>query len=509
MKMKYLKRIFISFLLLAVIGLGVIMWVNGQLKRAHGAYTGLVNTKNLLEPTPHLIIKNVNILSQDSKEFIANQNVTLKDGIITSIHKDRVDSNSNIKIVDGTNKYLIPGLVDSHVHLKESKNDLLLYLANGVTHIREMSGSTEHLKWKRSIEQGELGPRIYVASEKVNSKSGISGIFNSWTRRRINYASEEDAIKKIQWLHKEGFEAVKIGSFVNSEMHNYTVREAKKYDIPVIGHIPYSIGLDSIYKSGQCEFAHIEEITKQLIRQFGRITTDNKDEFIQYILENCDAVSSRLRENNIAVSTTVWLMESFIGQKFNLDTYIKEVELEYANPGLIEGTKLGRGWLPGNNSYAEVDEIMNDEKLLANSKSFWTTYIQAIHIMLKSLVKNDVLIMAGTDANVPIAIPGFSLHDELESLSKVGMTNSQVLYSATVAPGIWMKTKTGIIKEGYCADLVLLSNNPLENIKNTKSIEIVFSGKYQIKKKDIDQILQEVVHKNNDSRSIDITSYIN
>ena len=219
--MKYLKRIFISFLLLAVIGLGVIMWVNGQLKRAHGAYTGLVNTKNLLEPTPHLIIKNVNILSQDSKEFIANQNVTLKDGIITSIHKDRVDSNSNIKIVDGTNKYLIPGLVDSHVHLKESKNDLLLYLANGVTHIREMSGSTEHLKWKRSIEQGELGPRIYVASEKVNSKSGISGIFNSWTRRRINYASEEDAIKKIQWLHKEGFEAVKIGSFVNSEMHNY------------------------------------------------------------------------------------------------------------------------------------------------------------------------------------------------------------------------------------------------------------------------------------------------
>ena len=105
---------------------------------------------------------------------------------------------------------------------------------------------------------------------------------------------------------------------------------------------------------------------------------------------------------------------------------------------------------------------MNDEELRANSKIFWNAYVEAIHIMTKSLVENEVLIMAGTDANVPVAIAGFSLHDELESLSKIGLSNSQVLYTATVAPSIWMNTNTGMIKEGLDADLILLSKNPLE-----------------------------------------------
>lgn len=277
--MKYIKLINIVFLILVAIGLVSIIWVNSQLKRAQGGYTTLVETGSLSKVNSDFIIKNVNILSPDTKEFIANQNVWIENGIIKAINQDST-INSSISIIDRTNNFLIPGLVDSHVHLKQSKNDLLLYLANGVTYVREMSGNTEHLKWKREVEQGGLGPRIFVASEKVNSKKGISGLFNSWTRKKINFATEKKAINKIQWLHKEGFDAVKIGSFVNSDMHHLALREANKYNMPVVGHIPHSVGLDSIYNSGQCELAHVEEITKQLITQFSRISADNKSEFI-------------------------------------------------------------------------------------------------------------------------------------------------------------------------------------------------------------------------------------
>ncbi|MBL0134796.1 MAG: amidohydrolase family protein [Chitinophagaceae bacterium] len=127
--------------------------------------------------------------------------------------------------------------------------------------------------------------------------------------------------------------------------------------------------------------------------------------------------------------------------------------------------------------------------------------------MTKALVDNKVTIMAGTDANVATVVPGFSIHDELQSLSKSGMTNSQTLYSATVEPSNWMKRNTGKVKVGYNSDLVLLSENPLENIKNTKTIEYVFFNKYMIDKTQIATILKSIADANNENRSIKIDEY--
>lgn len=128
--------------------------------------------------------------------------------------------------------------------------------------------------------------------------------------------------------------------------------------------------------------------------------------------------------------------------------------------------------------------------------------------MTKALVNNKVPIMAGTDANVATMVPGFSIHNELESLSKSGMTNSQVLYSATVAPRSWMKSNTGKIKVGYNSDLVLLAKNPLEDIKNTKTIEYVFFDKYRIDKTHISTIFKAVEDANNKNRNIAIDQYL-
>jgi imidazolonepropionase-like amidohydrolase len=128
--------------------------------------------------------------------------------------------------------------------------------------------------------------------------------------------------------------------------------------------------------------------------------------------------------------------------------------------------------------------------------------------MTKALVDNKVTIMAGTDANVATVVPGFSLHDELQSLSKSGMTNSQALYSATVEPTNWMKRNSGKIKVGYNSDLVLLSKNPLEDMKNTKTIEYVFFDKNMIDKVQIATILKAIEEANNENRSINIDEYI-
>jgi len=500
-------KLFKLFIVLILVGFVVILWVNQQLKKSSGSFTDLIDVHYQVKSFPKIVIQDVNILSEDCTHFLAHQNVVLEDGLIKSIHNDSL-LDDGYTVVDGQNKYLIPGLVDSHVHLRDSKNDLFLYLANGVTFIREMSGNAEHLKWKKEIADGALGPRMYVASEKIHSKSGFTALFDSWTRNRINFSTQKAAVQKIKQLHKMGFDAVKISTFLNKEMHKATIAEAKKYNIPVIGHIPLSIGLDSIYNSGQCELAHVEEITKDLIRQFGRITALNANEFLIDLEEQSDKISKKLREENIAVTTTIWLMESLPEQKFNLEAFIKNINLEYVNPGIIEGTRLSKGWLPGYNSYEEPEELLMNADSRKNAEVFWETYVKAIHIMTKALAKNDIFIMAGTDANVPVTVPGFSLHDELTSLSKSGMTNSQVLFSATTAPGIWMASNTGKIKEGYAADLVLLLKNPLDNIENTTTIESVFCKTFWLTAENKNSILNKIVNINEENRNIDITSLV-
>lgn len=410
-------------------------------------------------------------------------------------------------IIEGTNKYLIPGLIDSHVHLKESENDLFLCLANGVTSIREMAGRPITLEWRKSIQKNGLGPRMFIASPPIFSESGFMGYYYGWTRQSINYSNENDAENEIKKIKEQGYDAIKMYGFVNPEMFKTTIKIVKRYNIPVIGHIPL-VDLETFYQSGQKEIAHVEEITVKTIDDFGKSISKNPEEFLAYLKIRSVQIAKKLKENNICVTSTISLVESFPKQRFDLKNELKKIELKYANPKIIEGTPIYKlGWLPSKNGYEYDGEDNPDARKL--SAIFWNTYVEAIHVMTKALVDNRVMIMAGTDANVSTMVSGFSLHNELQSLSKSGMTNSQVIYSATVEPSNWMKRNTGKIKAGYNSDLVLLSKNPLEDIKNTKTIENVFFGKFMINKNKITRILKAVENANNENRSIKINEYIN
>lgn len=505
MKKRWVRRILYSIMTLLGIIICAFIWADNELNKVMGKSTKAIDISSIIKPSKILQIRNVNVLSEDCSHFIKNQNVLIKDGLILQLGEHQA-VNKDTDLIDGTGQYLIPGLVDSHVHLKESKNDLFLYLANGVTYIREMAGQPVALEWRKSIQKSGLGPRLFIASPPIFSESGLTGYYYSWTRKSINYSNKKDAQKAIKKIREQGYDAIKMYGFVNPEMVKTTNEIAKENNLPVVGHVPL-VNLETFYQSGQKEVAHIEELTIKTIDEFGKPISKNSKEYLTFLKVRSNQIAKKLKENNISVTSTVALCESFVGQRFNLKPKLKEVELKYVNPKIIEGTPLYKmGWLPGKNGY-EYDgkDELNARK---SSLTFWKTYVEAIHIMTKALVDHQVPIMAGTDANVPASVPGFSLHNELESLSKSGMTNSQAIYSATVAPANWMKTKTGKIKVGYHSDLVLLRKNPLENIKNTKTIEYVFFNKYVINKNQIKTILKAIEDANNESRSIKIDEYL-
>ncbi|MBT8115332.1 MAG: amidohydrolase family protein, partial [Arenicella sp.] len=255
---------------------------------------------------------------------------------------------------------------------------------------------------------------------------------------------------------------------------------------------------------------HLEEIMNAINREFGDYGYENTDEFLAFVKTRGDEIARDLRQHDIAVTTTLWLVESFVQQKVDIQKVLREVEFEYENPGISEWSKRagrGIGWLPDVNRYKWPDDITETRK--AKSIKYWQTYAKACQLVLQSLVRNGVEVFAGTDANLPPTVPGFSLHDELISMNKAGMSPSQVLLASTAKPAEWMNIKAGKISPGYTANLVLLNKNPLIDISNTKAIDAVILNGQLFDRAQLDKMLSAVKAANDASRKVDISAYLN
>ena len=508
MKFQIIKKWFLRFILLTLVtSIFSLLWIDYEMTKMYGGHTKIVDHTQFNFPQQHIALKNVNVLSSDGKRMLADHTIIIKNGKIISLGID-VEISQGIKIIDTQGKYLIPGLVDSHVHLWESPNDLLLYIANGVTQISELNGSDEHLLWKEEIKQGRIGPNMFVASSRLNSNSFINSIFSKWFAKITSIYSEGDAKSVVQEFVEKGYDAIKIYTLLSNDNFQAVNDAAKNSGIQILGHIPIGIGFDRFWHSNLKDLAHIEELVKELDREFGGYSSSKAGDFLNHVNERSEEIAEKLVKNNISVVSTLWLMESFAIQKADLNSKLNEVELAYANPGITEGTVLtsrALGWLEEVNTYRLSGEYTS--KQLKSNRIYWDTYAEANKILLRAMILKGVKVMAGTDANVPVAVPGFSMHDELKSLNNAGLTPAQALKTATITPGERMKIKSGKISIGYNADLVLLNNNPLNNIAHTKSIDSVIINGRLINRKNLDKILAAVKQANDKSRKADISAY--
>tara|TARA_R110002051_G_scaffold324635_1_gene422859 strand:- start:53052 stop:54620 length:1569 start_codon:yes stop_codon:yes gene_type:complete len=481
--------------------------IKSQIKQHTGGNTEIVDSSKFkISPSP-LAIKNVSVLSADCSKMEDSLTVLVKNGKIVNVAKD-VSITSEYKIIDASGKYLIPGLIDTHTHLQRSKNDLLLYLANGVTQILNNNSDQDNilLQWRKEAEEGSLSPRIYIAAGGMSSKKGFLQTLKTWFGDSKKYNTVKQGKKAVKKFKTQGYDAIKIYN-LDKEVYYAVVKEAKKQNIPTMGHLPPSADLSDLFITGQEQLAHVEEITKATMRQLNGLHSGNAREYLDYLNENADSIAIKLKVNSVTVSTTLFIIESIPKQNFELRNFLRSIELEYQNPGQIEGSFLAKGWLPGNNHYENL-EAKNDPELMKNLKVFWTTYVEAMNIMTRSLVKNGVPLVVGTDSNGTGVVAGFSLHDELESLNEIGMSTKQVLKAATASPGEWMHSNSGKIEIGYTADLVLLDKNPLKDIRNSRAINAVITNGKLLDRLTLDKILQSIKNANNNSREINIDEFI-
>jgi hypothetical protein len=426
------------------------------------------------------VIENVNIIPMTTEnKVIKKAIVVIQDNKILSIN-DSIPMDA--KTIDGTGKWLIPGLMDMHVHTNadlnfrenaptqgatffmDTQDVMTTYIANGVTSIFELGGRVEHFGQRNEIAKGKvIGPRMAIAP-MINGGDPNNG------GRIVNTAS--DARQAVRSIKAEGYNFVKVYSQLNIESFEAIIDESKKQGIKVVGHIPdaYEGKTEEAFIPNFDLVAHAEEYSKQ-IRNKSKTKKD-----AQYFAE-------MTKKSNTWVIPNLIALVSIAKQARSLDSIRSMETLKYVHPILQDK------WLTSNQYHksASPENIAYFDDIISFHKD-----------LVKAFKKAGVPMVAGTDAGTSGVLTGFSLHDELELLVDAGLTNEETLTSATRLPAEWLgiDKEVGTVETGKYADLILLDANPLDDISNTRTISGVFVNGTWLDKERIDLLLSDLAQKN-------------
>lgn len=421
------------------------------------------------------VIKNVNIIPMTANnKVIENATVIIHNKKIQSIN-DSIPTNAIT--IDGTGKWLIPGLIDMHVHnladinlgsnyptktashYTDTQDFMTLFVANGVTTAFELSGRVEHFAQRNEIQNGNvIGPRIALAFLIDGGNSGNTA----------NTAS--DGRQTVRLAKAQGYEFIKVYSQLNIETYMAIIDEADKQDMKVIGHIPMEFKgrTEEAFIPHFGMVAHAEEFSKQT------------DEFTDI---EADRFAKMAKDNGAWVTPNLSNLVYIAKQARSLDNIRNLKSFKYVHP-LMQSK-----WIVSN----QYNQDSNPKRIA------YFDQLVDFHIkLIKAFKKEGVPMVAGTDAGTSGIVWGFSLHDELELMVGAGLSSEEVLVSATALPATWLgiSDKIGTIEVGKFADLVLLEKSPLEDISNTRKILGVFVDGRWINKPEIDNMLNEITKHN-------------
>lgn len=442
-----------------------------------------------------LIIRNVTIIDVENAQPISGQSVIVTGDDIAAVGPDKIIARDwkASKTLDGKGRYLIPGLWDMHVHfgggpdlIEENKALLPLYIANGITSIRDCSGDLPYdvLLWRGDIASGALlGPTLYSSGPK------IEGIKPVW-KGTLEAGSKADVDTAIAKLKKLNVDFVKItDSTLEPKLYLYAIGKARAVGLRISGHIPYAETITSAVNAGMSSIEHLDYAYKAgvkdepwLASEFaaGRMTRGQVQAKIDTGFDKATAEQAyaNLARHNVAVSPTLSISRTIA--YLDKDDHSKDPELAYIGPKL----RATYQW-----------RIDRAAKLTQEKRESGHQHFEQMAAILPMLTKAGVSIMVGTDAGFlnSYDYPGFALHDEMALYVRYGLTPAQALQSATRTGPEWIGKADhyGGIENGKAADLVLLNRNPLTDISATRDINAVVMRGNLYRRTDLDAMLSK------------------
>lgn len=502
-----------------------------------------------------IVFTRVNVIPMTKDTILLRQDVIVRGEFIEAVLPEGSASiPSNARIIDAHGGYLMPGIADMHTHLSIYDRDprhLAIYLAQGVTTARSFSGTPTDLEWRAAVREGRLlGPTIYTTGRIVAGMHHQHGAFASLYRKfqallfvaplalvlvllgivRImrpfafarvaallalialaagaiivkfhlvpfmiterfwsahdSYIVERpsQAIRAVRELKEKGYDFVKVYDFLNENLYLTTVKEAKSLGMFVSGHLPDEVPLQTIARSGQDETAHVDELISYL--WVGYDAREGHASAIKRALSFDESlipqVAGLLAENKIAAVSTLAEHEMRIRLLKDTESVLAGHEYRLVRPAGKEFVaRVGRNvasW-KGQEEYRE--RVMHPILLK----------------LVRALSDAGVTITVGSAATNEGMIPAYHCHREIEILVEAGLTPFEALRAATASAGevalrMGENERFGVIEPGARADLLLLEENPLEDVSRTRRrVGVMARGVYRTQA-ELDSIVNEFI----------------
>ncbi|MCL6265527.1 amidohydrolase family protein [Flagellimonas myxillae] len=440
-----------------------------------------------------MVIGDAQVIHLETGE-IKNQDVYLADGRITAI-LDK-GTKTDFKATSEFNahgKYLLPGFWDNHIHLrggdslvKNNKNFLKLFIANGITSVRDAGGdlTPSVLSWKKEITSGNLiGPTLFTSGPKIDGPNA------TWAGS-LAVEKERDIKTALDSLEKLPVDFVKLyDSRISGENYLKILFEAEKRNLITSGHMPFSVTVEETVNAGMDAIEHLYFVLKGCASNEAEITQKIKEkEFgfwqaIPSLLEHysdstAQTTFKKLKDNNVFVVPTLHIGKT-LSYLDEID-HSKDAYLDYMGNGVIK-TYQGR-----------IDRAMNATEENREERKALDAFFGKL---AKSLNDAGVKLLAGSDSGAynSYTYPGISLHQELELMVENGISPLDALKTSAYngAKFLHQESDYGTVQEGKVADLVLLEGNPLEDIRVTRKIFAVCKGGSLFEKSALKQLLEK------------------
>lgn len=458
----------------------------------------------LAEPN-NLALAHVTVIDATGKPALPDQTiVVVGDRIQTVGNSSETKIPKNAKVIDAGGKYMIPGLWDMHVHFRggqglipDNEAWLSIFLANGITGIREMGGDIVEtvFKWRAEIAAGtRLGPRIFTAGPKLDGPKPV------WPGS-IPIADPASARSAVDKAKAIGSDFIKIYSVdFPPNVFAALMDEARNQGLTVGGHLPLMtlttrdairggvrfIEHAQYYVLGGCSRSE-KQIDDEFVARFGSKSPMGFTEAAYRYAETFDErwaeeLAGELLEHNVWVTPTLAVLRQ--AESMGRVNYDEHPQRKYVFAGIWRTWDLKEG-----RRHPMTDDQLKQQQVVD----------QKVSALVRLLQSRSVGLLAGSDSGASnnFTFPGWTLHKELELLVENGLSPMQALQAATANPARFLGElgNNGTVEAGKIANLVLLNANPLDDIRNTRQIDSVMLGGKLLARVDLENLLQDVARK--------------
>ena len=432
------------------------------------------------------VIENVGIIDPiDGLEL--NMSVVIKENKILDIFKTReiVLSPKN-KVHKGTNKFIIPGLWDSHIHFAFEK-DLAtsmpnLFLYHGITSLRDTGGEFDFVnKFKQeAISNPKTKSRVKIAGPLIDGKFNVYDGSNIYfPKLSIQNIDNNQLERNVRLLIDKKVDFLKAYEMLSPAQFKILSNLAKENNLKLTGHVPLSMSVIEASNLGLNSMEHLRNLELSMTEMSEKLFQERKN----LLLNKSSIKGSELRSlihskqrmksindlDSIKINNVIdALIKNDVWQIPTLILYKNFANKTYKNPDYLQFLNL----LPEERKEEWVKKINAIDNVISKDVVEYTVWSKK---MVDFMHDRGISFMAGTDTPIGFLIPGLSLHQEIQELHESGLSELEAIQTATINPAKYfnLENSLGRIKSGFIADLIILDKNPLESISNTKSIHAV------------------------------------